>query len=541
MATPARCWPHCPAWWTTPCTTRPPRAALSTRVARGTRRGFAVAATVLSVAVAALTVVITRATIRSVEAIAVATVLVARGDRTIDIRRLVRRDELGAIVDSLESFQDNVARVAFLAHHDALTGLPNRILFNDRLQSALAQLSRGRPFAVLCLDLDRFKAVNDTLGHPVGDALLRQVADRVCACVRDGDTVARLGGDEFAVVAIDVAGRDGAAMMADRIVRYLNVTFDLDGLAVSIGCSVGIAMAPEHGAFASKLLQSADTALYRAKTDGRNTHRFFDASMDATLQLRRELEVDMRRAMLAHEFELHYQPLITIKTMRISGFEALMRWRHPDRGMIPPADFIPVAEETGLIVGLGEFALMQACCDATSWPDTIRVSVNLSPLQFKDANLRQFVLRALEVSGLPPHRLELEITESVLLHHSETTLGTLRELRDHGVRLSMDDFGTGYSSLSYLSNFQFDKIKIDQSFVRNLTQSESALAIVRAVTGLGGSLGVSTTAEGVETHEQFERLAAEGCTEVQGYLFGRPKPAREVPLTLAEFGHILAL
>ena len=479
---------------------------------------------------------ITRATVRSVGAIAAATVLVARGDRSVNVKKLFRRDELGAIVESLESFQDNVARVAFLAHHDALTGLPNRILFNDRLHMALAQLDRGHPFAVLCLDLDRFKAVNDTLGHPVGDALLRQVADRICAVAREGDTVARLGGDEFAIVAVDISTTDAAAQTASRIVRCLGEPFDLNGHTVCIGCSIGISMAPTDGSFADKLLQSADTALYRAKTEGRNTHRFFEPSMDAKLQLRRELEVDMRRAIVAQEFELHYQPLVNIKTMKISGFEALMRWRHQERGMVSPADFIPVAEETGLIIALGEFALMRACQDATSWPEPIRVSVNLSTVQFKDPMLLQIILRALDASGLDPCRLELEITESVLLHQTDTTLGLLKELRERGVRLSMDDFGTGYSSLSYLSNFHFDKIKIDQSFVRNLSESESSAAIVRAVTGLSGSLGVATTAEGVENEKQFEWLAAEGCTEVQGFLFGRPTPASEVPLMLAEFG-----
>ena len=513
------------------------RAEQSTVSAERASRGFAAAAGLLALTVGALALLITRATVRSVGAIAAATVLVARGDRSVDIMRLQRRDELGAIVDSLQSFQDNVARVAFLAHHDALTGLPNRILFNDRLQSALAQLDRGPPFAVLCLDLDRFKAVNDTLGHPVGDLLLRAVADRICACVRNGDTVARLGGDEFAVVGLNLSSDPDAAEIAERVIKSLNEPFNLDGHVVSIGCSIGIATAPRHGSFADKLLKNADTALYRAKTEGRNIFRFFETGMDLELQLQRELEVDMRRAIAAREFELHYQPLITVATMKISGFEALMRWRHAERGMISPGDFIPVAEETGLIVPLGEFALMQACQDAMQWPDSVRVSVNLSPMQFKDANLLQVVLRALEISRLPPRRLELEITESVLLHHSDATLALLRDLRQRGVRISMDDFGTGYSSLSYISRFPFDKIKIDQSFVRDLTTSESAVAIVRAVTGLSGSLGVITTAEGVETDQQFKLLVAEGCTEVQGYLFGRPAPASQVPLTLAELGY----
>ena len=511
-------------------------ADASVRIASTIRLPFAATATLLSVFITILAIVIIRATVRSVDAIAEATVLVARGDRSVNLKRLSRGDELGSIVKSLESLQDNVARVAFLAMHDALTGLPNRILFNDRLQNGLAQLDRGRPFAVLCLDLDRFKAVNDTLGHPIGDVLLRQVADRICACVREGDTVARLGGDEFAVVALDIATRSGAGLTADRIVHSLSQPFDLSGHSVCIGCSIGIAMAPEDGAFADRLLRKADTALYRAKLEGSNLHRFFEPGMDTQLQLRRELEADMRRAILAQEFELHYQPVITLKTMKVSGFEALMRWRHPQRGMIAPSDFIAVAEETGLIIALGELALMQACRDAMLWPDSIRVSVNLSPMQFKDTLLMQAVSHALVTSGLAPNRLELEITESVLLQQTDGTLATLSELHRLGVRLALDDFGTGYSSLSTLSSFHLDTIKIDQSFVRDLCGTENSIAIIRAVTSLSGSLGVATLAEGVETREQFDRLANEGVTEVQGYLFGRPAPARNVPLTLAEFG-----
>jgi len=512
------------------------RAAQSAHAAQRAREVFALAAAAVSLALALLCLMITRATVRSVDSIAKATVLVARGDRSVNIDRLARRDELGAIVESLQSFQDNVARVAFLAHHDALTGLPNRTLFNDRLHNALGQLGRDFQFAVLCLDLDRFKAVNDTLGHPVGDALLRQVADRVYACIREGDTVARLGGDEFAVILQAIDSPADEAHVAERIIAALNESFDIDGNRVSIGCSIGIATAPNDGAHPAKLLKSADTALYRAKSEGRNSFRFFEAAMDAQLQLRRELEIDMRRAIAAQEFVLYYQPLVRVATMQIGGFEALLRWAHPDRGMISPADFIPVAEETGLIVALGEWALMQACREAAHWPEPLNVAVNLSSVQFKDMHLLHLVLRALETSGLAPSRLELEITESVLLHRSDQTMAVLTGLRARGVRISMDDFGTGYSSLSYLRSFPFDKIKIDQSFVRDLSEKEESVAIVRAVTGLSGSLGVATTAEGVETREQFERLALEGCTEVQGYLFGRPTPAHDVPLTLAEFG-----
>ncbi len=511
------------------------RAAASTRAGEQARNWFAAVAVVVSCLLLILVVLMTRAMVRSVERIARATVQVARGDRLVNVAALVRRDELGAIVESLEAFQDNVARVAFLAHHDALTGLPNRNLFAERLNSALMQLERGQQFALICLDLDRFKPVNDTLGHPVGDAVLRGVADRLCGCIRQGDTAARLGGDEFAIILLGVRDSPGASLVAERLIGLLNEPFDIDGHQVNIGCSLGIAMAPVDGAHATGLLKNADTALYRAKADGRNTYRFFEAAMDAHLQFQRALEIELRRALAEQEFELHYQPVIEVATMQVAGFEALARWRHPERGMISPGDFIPVAEETGLIVALGEWVLVQACHDAMTWPEAVKVAVNLSAMQFKDNHLLQVVLRALETSGLAPGRLELEITESILLHNSAATLEVLTALRARGVRIAMDDFGTGYSSLSYLRSFPFDKIKIDQSFVRDLSDKEESVAIVRAVTGLGGSLGVTTTAEGVETRKQFDRLVSEGCTEVQGYLFGRPQPASQVPITLAQF------
>jgi diguanylate cyclase (GGDEF)-like protein len=512
------------------------RAAHSSLVAGRARQGFAITAAAISLIVAGLAFIITRATVHSVAGIAEATVLIARGDGAIDIAHLARRDELGAIVESLQSFKDNVARIAFMAHHDALTGLPNRSLFNMQLHNALTQLGRGRTFSLLCLDLDRFKTVNDTLGHPVGDALLCQVAVRIGDCVREGDTVARLGGDEFSVVALDTAKREDAALIAGRIIRTLNESFTIQGHRLNIGCSVGIAMAPLDGSDAEKLLKNADTALYRAKTEGRNMHRFFESGMDQQLQWRQELEIDMRRAMTAGEFELHYQPLIEVASMRVSGFEALLRWQHTQRGSIPPVDFIPVAEETGLITELGELALQLACHEATGWPEDVKVAVNLSSVQFLDLRLLPLVFEALEHSGLAPDRLELEITESILLQRTEQTMDVLKSLRARGVRIAMDDFGTGYSSLSYLSSFPFDKIKIDQSFVRDLANNESSVAIIRAVTGLGKSLGITTVAEGVETREQFERLVIEGCTQVQGYYFGRPLPACDVPAVLESFG-----
>ena len=419
-------------------------------------------------------------------------------------------------------------QAVFLARHDALTRLPNRALFHERVEQALAQVGRGAQAAVLCLDLDRFKAVNDTLGHPIGDRLLQAVADRLQACVREVDTVARLGGDEFAVLQVGLDTPADAELLARRLVDVLSEPYDLDGHHVVIGTSVGVALAPNDGTHPDALLKNADMALYRAKLEGRGTHRFFEREMDDRLQARRALELDLRSALAAGEFELFYQPLVNLSSDRICGFEALMRWHHPTRGLVSPADFIPVAEEIGLILPLGEWALNQACMEASSWPESIKVAVNLSPVQFKSGNLLQAVIAALDRSGLPARRLELEITESVLLQNNKTTLETLHDLRDLGVRIAMDDFGTGYSSLSYLRSFPFDKIKIDQSFVRDLCAKPDSIAIVRAVTGLGTSLGMMTTAEGVETQEQLAQLRIECCTEVQGYLLSRPCPARDV-------------
>ncbi len=419
-------------------------------------------------------------------------------------------------------------RAVFLARHDGLTRLPNRVLFHERVGQALAQVGRGAQAAVLCLDLDRFKAVNDTLGHPAGDALLQAVADRLQACVREVDTVARLGGDEFAVVQVGLDSPADVELLARRIVDVLSQPYGLDGHHVVIGTSVGVALAPNDGALPDVLLKNADIALYRAKLEGRGTYRFFEPEMDIRLQARRALELDLRSAMAAGEFELFYQPLLDLTSNQICGFEALMRWRHPTHGLVNPAEFIPVAEEIGLIVPLGEWALSQACTEAASWPGSIKVAVNLSPVQFKSSNLVQAVTDALDRSGLPARRLELEITESVLLQNNKATLATLHDLRGLGVRIAMDDFGTGYSSLSYLRSFPFDKIKIDQSFIRDLCAKPDSIAIVRAVTGLGASLGMMTTAEGVETQEQLAHLRIECCTEVQGYLLSRPCPASDV-------------
>ncbi|HST76790.1 MAG TPA: EAL domain-containing protein [Acetobacteraceae bacterium] len=421
------------------------------------------------------------------------------------------------------------AQIVFMARHDALTGLPNRVLFHERVEQALAQAGRDEDFAVLLLDLDRFKAVNDTLGHPVGDELLRAVAERLQACVREVDTVARLGGDEFAIVQSGVAKAEDAAVLARRIVEVVSQPYELDGHRIMIGTSVGISIAPGDGASCGKLLKNADVALYKTKAEGRGTWRFFEPDMDARLQARRALELDLWAALANDQFELHYQPLFDLRANRIGGFEALLRWRHPKHGMVSPADFIPISEEIGLIVPLGDWVLQRACAEASVWPGHVKVAVNVSPAQFRTGHLVDSVTKALAASGLPAARLELEITESVLLANSAATLATLHALRALGVRISMDDFGTGYSSLSYLRSFPFDKIKIDQSFIRDLATTDDAEAIVRAIIGLGASLGMRTTAEGVETDEQLAWLRGEDCTEVQGYLFSPSVPAAELP------------
>jgi diguanylate cyclase (GGDEF)-like protein/PAS domain S-box-containing protein len=426
------------------------------------------------------------------------------------------------------------AQIARLAHYDPLTDLPNRVLFQKDLGEALARRTRtGGHLAVHFIDLDRFKTVNDTLGHPLGDDLLRIAAQRLRGCVRDGDTVARLGGDEFAVVQNGLTDLTGATRLAQRIVEAMAAPFELQGHQVMIGASVGVALAPSDGESPDELLKKADMALYRAKGDGRGAFHFFEKAMDEQLQARRGLELDLRRALQAGEFEVHYQPLYNLGDDRVTGFEALARWRHPERGMVSPADFIPLAEEIGLIAPLGEWVLRTACSEAAGWPDHVRVAVNLSPAQFRDRTLVSSVVSALAMSGLPAERLELEITESVLLQDNAANLKVLHDLKALGVRISMDDFGTGYSSLSYLRSFPFDKIKIDQTFVRDILKDSDALAIIRAVLDLGASLGIVTTAEGVETREQLDALRLHGCAEIQGYYISRPSPASDMGRMLA--------
>ena len=438
-----------------------------------------------------------------------------------------------ATFEDITEWQAAQQQISHMARHDALTNLPNRILFREQLEKALRLARRSDQLAVLCLDLDHFKAINDSLGHPVGDALLKEVARRLGGCVTENDTVARLGGDEFAIVQLC---RDcdptAVSSLASHVVEQLSAPYEVAGHTLVIGVSIGISLAPEDGRNPDELLKKADLALYRAKEDGRGTYRFFETGMDARAQARRLLELDLRAALHRKEFEVYYQPIRDVAKDVVVGFEELVRWNHSLRGMISPANFIPLAEETGLIVPIGEWVLRQACMDAIRWSQDVGVAVNLSPVQFKNTSLVATVKEALRTSGLPAHRLELEITESVLLQNSEATLSVLHELRAFGVRISLDDFGTGYSSLSYLRSFPFDKIKIDRSFVTELATREDSMAIVRAVTGLGKSLGIVTTAEGVETDAQFDLLRREGCTQAQGYLFSPPRPAAEVETML---------
>ncbi|MDH6258353.1 EAL domain-containing protein [Bradyrhizobium sp. BR13661] len=427
------------------------------------------------------------------------------------------------------------ARIAYMAHHDGLTDLPNREYFQDRLRQALDQAG-GKRVGVLYIDLDLFKNINDSFGHPSGDRVLKQVAERLSKAVRGANLAARLGGDEFAVIlAADVSPNEASAC-ATLLIDMLKAPYEIDGQEMVIGASIGIALSPGDGTTSEELMRNADMALYRAKSDGGGVHHFFEREMDLQAQKRRDMELDLRRAFANGEFELHYQPLVSIASDRISGFESLLRWRHPDKGMISPADFIPVAEDIGLITQLGEWVLREACHEAVKWPSDVKVAVNLSPAQFRSRNLVQVVISALAQSGLSPKRLELEITESIFLAETDANLAILHQLRELGVAISMDDFGTGYSSLSYLRSFPFDKIKIDRSFVKDLAQRPDCVAIVRAISGLGRSLNITTTAEGVETEDQLDWLRAEGCNEVQGFLFSAARPAAEIAKLLADFG-----
>jgi len=417
-------------------------------------------------------------------------------------------------------------QISHMARHDSLTDLPNRVLLRERIELALKRVRRGGRLAVLYLDLDHFKAVNDTLGHHIGDELLKAVAERLRAIVRATDTVARMGGDEFVVVQTEAERPNETATLAQRICESLRAPFNLNGNVVVVQASVGIAMAPEDGREPNELLKNADIALYGIKSDGRGSYRFFEPEMDARMKARRELELALRSALIEDRFELLYQPLISLQDNRVTCCEALLRWNHPERGLVLPSQFIPVAEEIGVIVTIGEWVMRKACADAAQWPADVKVAVNLSPIQVMSPNLVSMVVGALGSASLAANRLEVEITESVLLQNSEATLNALHNLRGLGVSISMDDFGTGFSSLSSLRSFPFNKIKIDRSFINGMSEEEDSLAIVRAVAGLARNLGMITTAEGVETERQMEQVRALGCTEMQGYLFSPPVKAQ---------------
>jgi diguanylate cyclase (GGDEF)-like protein len=450
----------------------------------------------------------------------------------------------GGWVTTLEDFTERrqaEMRIAHLAHYDALTDLPNRVLFRERLEDELHRLCRGGQLAVLYIDIDEFKSVNDSLGHPVGDELLKAIALRLGGCVRDGDFVARLGGDEFAIVQTAVDNPADVMDLVIRIYQAIRAPVECLGHQLVTDASIGIALAPQDGTELDQLLKNADLAMYGAKSDGRRTYRFFESQMDARVRARRALESDLRQAVADGQFEIAYQPVVDLQSGAVSGCEALLRWRHPERGMISPADFVPVAEDIGLISELGAWVLEQACVEAANWPDHIRLAVNVSPVQFRNQTLALHVASALASSSLAANRLELEITEAVLIRDDETALAILHQLRAVGVRIALDDFGTGYSSLSYLQRFPFDKIKIDRCFVTGLGEEGGSSSIVQAVVNIAAARNMTTTAEGVETEAQKEMLRKLGCTEMQGYLFSRPVPAAELRAMLTKRGQMDAV
>jgi diguanylate cyclase (GGDEF)-like protein len=419
-------------------------------------------------------------------------------------------------------------RVAHQAHYDALTDLPNRILFRERLEYEIKNVRPGQQLAVLYLDIDEFKSVNDSLGHRIGDELLKSVAASLSGCVGATNFVARLGGDEFAIVQTAVKGPKDVTDLVALIYRAIRKPYECLGHLVITDVSIGIALAPQHGVDLDQILQNADLAMYSAKADGRRTYRFFEPEMDTQVKERRILEMDLRQAVNGGEFEVQYQPIVDLRSNQISGCEALLRWRHPKRGMISPAEFIPVAEQIGLIDQLGEWVLRTACAEAATWPDYIKLAVNVSPVQFRSDTLPLKVVGALAASGLSAGRLELEITEAVLIRDDEAALAILHQLRTIGVRIALDDFGTGYSSLSYLERFPFDKIKIDRCFITGVADAGGSSCIVQAVVTIATARNMTTTAEGVETEPQKEALRALGCTQMQGYLFSPAKPAADI-------------
>lgn len=462
----------------------------------------------------------------------------SRAKEALEGRVAARTEDLAhanqQLQSELEQREKSQATIVHLAHHDALTGLGNRLLFDKQLNDAIVHRQRsGGDLAIMLIDLDGFKKINSTLGHGTGDAVLKNVASRLRNALQEGDKVGRLGGDEFAVIQFGAKQPTEAAALATRLIELIRNPFSIDNQSMVIGASIGIAVANGDYQNSAQLLRAADLAMYRAKADGSGRFRVFEPEFDRQVQERRDLEVALRAAVDQDALEIHYQPFVNLGIGKITGFEALSRWKDPQRGFVPPSTFIALAEEIGLIGIIGDRVLKRACAEATTWPEHIRVAVNLSPSQFKSGSLVSSVKDALDASGLPPSRLELEITESIFLQNSESNCALLSQLGALGVNISMDDFGTGYSNLSYLLSFHFDNIKIDQSFIRDLSTNQNSAAIVRAICELARSFGVSTTAEGVETDDQLTRIRAEGCTEVQGYIFSKPLIAGEIPALLA--------
>ncbi|UPK27252.1 EAL domain-containing protein [Bradyrhizobium sp. 195] len=456
------------------------------------------------------------------------------GRRYITSRRIGIRDKAGEpryiinVVEDVTERRRADEKIAHMAHYDALTDLPNRSLFREQIERELEKVGGGGQFALLYIDVDEFKGINDSLGHHVGDELLKAIAGRLRGCLKQGDLIARLGGDEFAVIQTAIQSPADVLAFVTRIYQAIRQPYHCLGHQLSTDASIGIALAPQDGTDLDQLVKNADLAMYGAKAQGRRSHRFFEPEMDASAKARLSMEQDLRQALVNGGFEIHYQPLVDLRTNEVSGCEALLRWRHPERGMVSPAEFIPVAEDTGLINELGDWVLRMACNEAATWPAQVRVAVNVSPVQLKCDTLALRIAGALAASGLDPRRLELEITEAVLIRDDEAALSILHQLRSIGVRIALDDFGTGYSSLSYLKRFPFDKIKIDRCFVADIAEESGAPVIVQAVVNIAAASSMTTVAEGVETEAQRELLRALGCTQMQGYLFSPPKPASEV-------------
>jgi len=458
----------------------------------------------------------------------------AVGLRYVTSHRIAIRDQANAprylinVVEDVTERRRANEQIAHLAHYDALTDLPNRVLFREQIERELQKAKQGQSFALLYIDIDEFKGINDSLGHHVGDELLKSVTTRIRSCLKEGYLIARLGGDEFAVIQPAIESKAEVEAFVRQIYAAIRQPHRCLGHQLSSDASIGIALEPQDGTDLEQLIKNADLAMYAAKAGGRRAHRFFETAMDANAKARLALEQDLRQAMADGSFELHYQPLVDLRNDRVTGCEALLRWRHPERGMVSPAEFIPVAEDTGLINELGDWVLKTACAEAATWPEHVRLAVNVSPIQLKSPTLALRIAGALAAAGLSPSRLEIEITEAVLIRDDEAALLILHQLRAVGVRIALDDFGTGYSSLSYLKRFPFDKIKIDRSFVADMIEVAGSSSIVQAIVGIAAALKMTTTAEGVETEAQRELLRQLGCTDMQGYLFSAPKPASEV-------------